>query len=77
MACEYCLRTTGHAYRCPNYEPPKTKHHCAICKEGIQNGERYIENDNGELIHWYCVYDMKELLEFLGYHVKEMEDGEY
>lgn len=74
MACEYCLQIIGHDCRCPNYEPPKANHYCSACGEGIYGGEEYIENDKGELRHYECFYGMKELLEWLGYEIKTMED---
>lgn len=74
MSCEYCLRTFGHDSRCPNYTPKKAKHYCSICEEGILDGEEYIENDNGEYRHYDCFSGMKDLLEWLGYSVKTMDD---
>ncbi len=61
--------------RCPNYVPPKARHYCSICGEGIHNGEEYIENDNGEYRHYDCFYGIRDLLEWLGYEVKTMEEG--
>ena len=66
-----CLR------RCPNYIPPKTNHYCVICNEGIQNGEEYIVNDNKDYAHFECVDNAKDLVSFLGYEIKEMEDESY
>lgn len=74
--CEICKNYPCHP-RCPDYKPPKTNHHCSICDEGIQNGEDYIVNDNGDYAHWECFRGTKHLADWLGYTVKEMEDGEY
>ena len=79
MACIYCGRDGEHHYRCPLYEPPKAFHYCSICQEGILNGEEYIENDYGEYAHWDCIDYRRDLAEWLGYEMKEMEeiDDEY
>jgi len=74
LPCEYCNQIIGHDYRCPNYVPLKANHYCSICGEGIYDGEEYIENDNGECRHYDCLYGMRELLEWLGYEVKTMDD---
>lgn len=74
MACEYCRRSKGHDFRCPNYISPKPKYICKICEDAIQNGEEYIVNDDGEYAHWDCVWCGRELVKFLGYEVKEMEE---
>ena len=60
--------------RHPNYIPPKAHHYCSICEDGIQNGEEYIVNDDGDYAHWECVEFGKDLVKFLGYEIKEMED---
>ncbi len=65
----------GHDTRCPNYIPPKASHYCSICDDGIYGGEEYIENDYGEYRHYDCFYGIRELLEWLGYEVKTMEDN--
>ena len=71
--CEICRSYPCHP-RCPNYIPPKASYHCSICQEGIYNGEEYIENDDGEYAHWECFDGMRDLLEWLGYEIKTMED---
>ena len=71
--CEICRNYPCHP-RCPNYIPPKASHYCSICNEGIFNGEEYIENDFGEYAHWDCFSDIKDLLDFLGYRIRIMED---
>lgn len=72
--CDCCKKTYGHDPRCPYYEPPKTAHYCSACGEGIYNGESYIENDNSEYRHYECFYGMRDLLEWLGYDIKTMEE---
>ena len=74
LGCEYCQLTYGHDYRCRNYIPPKASHYCSICGEGILNGEEYIENDCGDFAHWECVDYGRDLAEWLGYEIKEMEE---
>ena len=54
--------------------PPKASHYCSICDEGIYNGEEYIENDCGEYAHWDCVDYGMDLVKFLGYKIKTMEE---
>ena len=60
--------------RCPNHIP-KATHYCSSCGEGIRDGEEYIENTDGECIHWECFTSMKDLLEFLGYEILTMEEN--
>ena len=74
MACEYCHGEGYHLTQCPNFVPPKSAHYCSICNYPILNGEEYIENDFGEYAHWDCFSGTKDLLEFLGYRIRIMED---
>ena len=74
MPCNYCLRDYGHNPRCPLYKENKSSHYCSICGDGILEGEEYIENENGEYRHWECFDGMRDLLEWLGYKIKTMED---
>ena len=74
MPCNYCLRDYGHNPRCPLYKENKSTHYCSICGEGILEGEEYIENENGEYRHWECFDGMRDLLEWLGYEIKTMEE---
>ena len=76
MTCEYCRGEIRHKPRCPLYVPEKATHYCAICGEGIYDGEEYIENDVGECRHYDCFTGMRDLLDWLGYEVKTMEDVE-
>lgn len=66
----------GHHLQCPNYSPTTSNYYCSICGEGILNGEEYIVNDNGDYAHWECVDYPRDLIKFLGYDVKEMEDDD-
>lgn len=60
--------------RCPNYMPPKAERYCSVCGEGIYETEEYVENSDGDSIHFECVQGIKWLLEWLGYDIKTMED---
>lgn len=71
MACEYC-RQYPHDSRCPLAPEPKFDYYCSSCGEGIYEGEKYIENDDGEYIHLDCIDYVKDLIKFLGYEIKEM-----
>lgn len=74
MICEVCGRIDGHLKSCPEcYEEIKPNHYCSICKEGIQIGEEYIENDDGEYAHWECLDGKFSLADWLGYKIKIME----
>lgn len=73
LICDLCRQNPCHV-RCPNYTPPKATHYCSICGEGIYDGEEYIENDYGDYRHYECFYGMRDLLEWLGYKIKTMED---
>ena len=76
MPCQYCMRIGDHHPSCPNYEPPKPNHYCDVCGEGIYGGEEYIVNDDGEYRHYDCFQGMRDLLVWLGYEIKTMEDEE-
>lgn len=72
--CEICGRSVGHSYRCPNYTPPKASYYCSARGDGIYDGEEYIENLDGEYRHYECFYGMRDLLEWLGYKIKTMQN---
>lgn len=74
--CNLCRQTPCNS-QCPNYIPPRAKLHCSICDNGIYEGEEYIENDDGEYRHYECFQGMRELLQWLGYEIKTMEDDNY
>ena len=59
---------------CPNYVAPKSYYYCSVCGEDITDGEEYIMNEDGEYRHWDCFSGMRDLLEWLGYEIKTMED---
>lgn len=71
--CNYCLQSKCPP-GCPCYETKKTKHICDICGESICIGDRYLINDNVEYAHFECVDYIMNLLAFLGYEVKTMDD---
>lgn len=73
--CEICLSYPCHP-RCPNHKPC-AYHYCSICNEEILNGEEYIISDSGDYAHWECVNYARDLVKFLGYEIKEMEDDNY
>lgn len=80
MICDVCGRIGGHLRGCPEYGLAKndfSNHYCSICKEGILDGEEYIENDDGEYAHWECVDYARDLAKFLGYEIKKIDDEEY
>ena len=74
MACEYCWYSIGHHSCCPNFEERKSNHICNICNEDIYYGEEYVKNSNNEYSHYDCVCYGRDMANFLGYEVKEMED---
>lgn len=77
MSCEHCFKIGGkHDYRCPNYIPPKANRYCSYCGEGILDGDEYIENDDGECMHFECIPSLRGLVEFYGQDVKTMYDLE-
>ena len=71
--CEICRSYPCHP-RCPNYIPPKASHYCSICKEGIYDGEEYIENDYGKYAHWDCIENKEDLLDFLDKSINIVSD---
>lgn len=73
IMCDICRKTPCHP-RCPNYIPPKANHYCSVCNDGIYEGEEYIVNDDGDYRHYECFYGLRDLLEFLGYDIKTMEN---
>ena len=73
--CIECRQTPCHP-RCPNYIPKKTNCYCSICREEILIDEKYVVNDDGDYAHFECFYNLKHLLEWLGYKIKTMEENE-
>lgn len=76
MNCDLC-RGISHPPQCPNFTPITARRLCSVCGEGICAGEEYVENDEGEAIHYDCIYSIKDLLLWLGYKVKTMEDHKW
>ena len=72
--CEICGRSVGHDFRCPNYTPQKVTHYCSSCGDGIFNGEEYVKNLYSEHSHYECFHEMRDLLEWLGFDIKTMEN---
>ena len=71
--CEVCKKNPCDT-RCPNYDPPKALQYCSICGQGIYDGQEYIENIDEDCAHFECCYGLRDLLEWLGYEIKTMED---
>lgn len=63
--------------RCPNYIPKKAFHYCSSCGDGIYDGEKYIENSDGDYRHYECFYNTRDLLKWLGFDIKTMEEDRY
>lgn len=74
MSCDICRFTVGHHSQCPNYEFPLSDTVCDICDEPVLYDEEFIENENGKIAHWDCIYSKYELLEWLGLGIKTMND---
>ena len=72
--CQLC-RSYPCNFRCPNYVSPKATNYCSICNEGIYDGEEYIENDRGKYAHWECFDRDRDLVKWLGYEIKTMEEN--
>ena len=72
--CELCLKSPCMDPRCPKNNKKKAQHYCSLCENGIYDGEEYIENQDGEYRHYECFNGMKDLLEWLGFDIKTMED---
>lgn len=73
LICNLCLKNPCHP-RCPNYIPAKARYYCSSCGDGIYSGEEYIENQNGEYRHYECLHGMRNLLEWLGCEIRNMEE---
>lgn len=75
--CEICRQFPCHP-RCPNYSTPQPRIICCYCDEGIYQGERYLDNEQGEYIHEDCIgcagYDW--LINWLGFEYKTEENDE-
>lgn len=71
--CEIC-KTSPCVKVCPNYVPKLTSYICLECGEGIYEGDEYIENLDGEYMHYECIRGLKHMCEFLGFEIKTMEE---
>lgn len=75
MYCEVCGGLGVHRNGCPEgYIRKRTKHICVECKEGIYADEEYVENENGDMMHYECCSSLttRQLVEWLGGEIKEM-----
>lgn len=70
--CNICLKDPCDC-RCPNYSPTSTGIYCCECGEEIIASDRYIQNGNGDYMHFDCVCGICDLLKWLGYEIKTME----
>ena len=70
--CEICGQNPCNP-RCPNYSVTGYPV-CEICKNPIQIGEEYIENDLGEFAHYGCIDTVRQAIYWLGYEIKTLED---
>lgn len=70
MRCEICQHE-NHIVGCPYYEG-KHLSHCDVCGEFIYEGEKYLENNGGDLVHLECIQSIKWLIDWLGYEIKEV-----
>ena len=71
--CDIC-RHDPCVSQCPNYVPPRTDRYCDVCGQGIYEGEEYVRNDEGKYMHFECVQSLRDLLEWLGYDVRYMDE---
>lgn len=64
--CSVCLRVPCHP-RCPNTPELVSVHRCGKCGEGIFEGDRYFNSQEGYICE-ECLDDMSssELLELVG-----------
>ena len=76
MYCDVCGRINGHHPKCPEYDRRVSKRtlECCVCGEDISINDEYITNDDGDSRHIECYTGMRELLSWLGYEVKIMEE---
>lgn len=74
MMCDICKKYPCDCH-CPNYKEPKSMHYCSICREGIKNGEEYIENYHNQYVHLECIQGVRWLLNWLDYEIQEEENN--
>lgn len=73
--CEICGRTYGHDPRCPYYSPLKARIYCQICGDGIVAEDEYVNNPDGETVHFDCIPGVRWLLEWMGTDIEVMDEG--
>ncbi len=75
--CEIC-RSTPCRSQCPNAPEPTPVFQCCKCKEGIFEGESYLDSSSGQLCET-CLDDMTvyEFLEFTGEQLSRAERSLY
>lgn len=74
LCCPYCHGVGYHKLGCPEYEPAQSSYVCCECNERINIGDEYIKNDNNEYMHYDCIPEDRQFVEWLGYEIKEMEE---
>jgi len=74
LCCPYCHGVGYHKVGCPEYEPAQSSYMCCECNERINIGDEYIKNDNNEYMHYDCIPEDRQFVEWLGYEIKEMEE---
>lgn len=75
--CPFCNGVGRHLVRCPEYVPKQSNYTCKFCKERINIGEPYVDNLMGEYIHYDCITNYEELIQWLGFKVKNMEEEKW
>ena len=77
--CSLYNRYDGtHDPRCPYYSPTRPRITCCYCNEGIYQGERYLDNEQGEYIHEDCVGSagINWMINWLGFRYETEENDE-
>lgn len=70
MVCNVCERENGHIQGCPYYEPEMANHYCSICGDGIYEDDEYVENQDGEQVHYECINNLRWFIDWLGLKVE-------
>ena len=67
-------RSLIHTQKCDS--PPKMRTNyptgifCAYCGEELDEGDRYLTNEDGETVHYYCLNGIDDLIEFMNIEVE-------
>ena len=71
--CEICHQSPC-LHGCPNEDEPKAVYTCCQCGEGIYEGDRYFDSDNGPICE-DCMSDMgaEDILALFGEELKTAE----